>query len=262
MTPAQPPEQSAVALSRRRPVAAAVLVTLISSAACLALAPALLPASYSVTEHAISESAAQGLEGAWLARLGFVLFGFAVLASASIAGDRWGLWGGLFHRLFGAAMIGVAAFSHRPWEDDLPFDEVEDNLHSVMSSVVGVAFTAGVLIVMLRRGPTARWGRVFDGTAIVAATVIPMIMLNASGIAGLVQRVMFAVAYLWHGEEAISSLLAKAPNAGGGTGRGPRWTPMTRTKRRDRPDAAPTSERVPSELRVPARTPQRDPDRE
>jgi hypothetical protein len=65
-----------------RPMAAvaAVLSCLTVSALALAVAPMLMPESYSWVVHTTSESAAQGVNGAWLARLGFVAFGFAVLA--------------------------------------------------------------------------------------------------------------------------------------------------------------------------------------
>jgi len=61
-------------------VVPAVLAGLGASAAALAAAPALMPASYSWISDTTSQSAAQGLSGAWLARLGFVLLGLSVMA--------------------------------------------------------------------------------------------------------------------------------------------------------------------------------------
>ena len=185
-------------------VAAFILVLLIASAICAAVAPTLMPDSYSVIEHSISESAAQGVEGAWMARLGFLLLGLAVLTSASIAGSRWGVWGQLAHRIYGVSMMGAAAFAHMPWED-VPYDAFEDSLHSVAATGMGFAFTAGVLIVTFRRTPDAGWARFFDWVAIVAAFVIPMVMFNVTGIAGLVQRALFGIGYLWYGMETIRS---------------------------------------------------------
>ena len=101
-------------------------------------------------------------------------------------------------------MFGVAAFAHMPWED-VPYDAFEDFLHSVAAYGIGFFFTAGVLIVTFRRGPGMRSARVFDWIAIVAAVVIPMTMFNVTGIAGLVQRIMFGIGYLWYGMEAIRS---------------------------------------------------------
>lgn len=187
-----------------RMIAAAVVAMLLASVAAVAIAPTLMPDSYSVIEHSISESAGQGVDGAWLARLGLLLLGFAVLVSAGIAGSRWGVWGRVVHRIYGVSMIGTATFAHMPWEN-VPFDEFEDFLHSVTSYGVGFAFTAGVLIVTFRRGPGMQSARVFDWIAIVAAFVIPMVMFNLSDVAGLVQRVMFGIGYFWYGTETIRS---------------------------------------------------------
>lgn len=142
------------------------------------------------------------MQGVWLARLGLLLFGFAVLILVAIAGAAWGAWGRLAHGVYGVSIIAAAAFAHRPWED-VPFDAFEDLLHSVASFGVGFAFTIGVIIVSLRRGPNAGPIRVLDAVAIVSAVVIPMIMFNVSGIGGVVQRGMFLIAYLWYGVETV-----------------------------------------------------------
>ncbi len=177
-------------------------ITLLALAAlCFAVAPMLMPASYSVVENAISESAAQGVEGAWLARTGFLLFGFGVLRLAGLA-EHWGPWGRAAFGLFGVAMIGAATFSHMPWEA-VPFVELEDRLHSVAASVVGLSFTVGVLLVLFQRTRGDIAGRVFDLAAIAIAPTISMIMFNVDGIAGLVQRIMFGVAFMWFGTEAV-----------------------------------------------------------
>lgn len=185
----------------RRAEARFVLLLLVGSVVSVLIAPLLMPASYSIVEHSISESAAQGVEGAWLARLGFLMFGLAVLLLASIAGDRWGIGGRIVHRVWGVSMIAVAVFSHMPWLDT-PYDAFEDTLHSIASFAVGMSFIAGVLIVSFRRGPDSGLVRVFDWIAIGIALVVPLIMFNLTGVAGVVQRVMFAVAYLWYGFEA------------------------------------------------------------
>lgn len=187
-----------------RSTAVAVIALLAASLACVAIAPLLMPDSYSPIEHAISESAAQGVEGAWLARLGFLMLGFAVLLLAGLAGHRWGVWGRVFHRLYGLSIIAAAAFSHSPWED-VPFDEFEDLLHSVAAFAVGLTFTLGVLIVTFQRRPGEHVARTFDWVAIVAAPALPMLMFNITGIAGVVQRVLFGIGYLWYAVEAVRS---------------------------------------------------------
>jgi hypothetical protein len=48
-----------------------------------------MPESYDWIEHTTSESAAQGVEGAWLARLGFLSFGLAVLWLSTGIKQTW-----------------------------------------------------------------------------------------------------------------------------------------------------------------------------
>ncbi len=108
----------------RRGAAVGVIVLLVVSAVALAVAPAVMPAGYDWVAHTTSESAAQGLEGAWIARLGFVAFGLAVLSLAAGAAPTWG-WGAVWmHAAFGVCLVATAAFSARPWWDGAPFDAV------------------------------------------------------------------------------------------------------------------------------------------
>lgn len=196
---------------RRR--AGIILVMLVGSMLSLAIAPLLMPASYSMVANAISESAAQGVDNAWVARVGFLLLGFGVLLVVGLAGPRWGIWGRVAFRVYGVAMIGNAAFSHMPWED-VPYVAFEDTLHSATASATGMSFVAGVLVVMLRRGPGHIYARAFDGLVLVAAVGIPMLMFNVESMAGLLQRCMFGIAYLWFVLElrhsAAASLLVRS----------------------------------------------------
>lgn len=120
-----------------------VLSFLLISVMALLIAPILMPESYDWVTHTTSESGAQGIEGAWLARSGFVLYGLAVLLLIAIKKD-WKLFARLVHAIFGLSMMGNAVFSSRPWLAELPFDALEDTLHSWMSGLVGSAFTVGV----------------------------------------------------------------------------------------------------------------------
>ena len=81
-----------------------VLVGLGASAAMLALAPILMPAGYSWLSKTTSESAAQGVDGAWLTRLGFVVFGLSVLLLTVARRRAWGL---------AAALHGGGSFARR-----------------------------------------------------------------------------------------------------------------------------------------------------
>jgi hypothetical protein len=181
----------------------AALGLLILSAAAIVAAPLAMPPGYSWVSHAISESAAQGQQGAWVARLGFLLFGFSVLLLASIRRAAWGLPGTLLLGLFGVFMLATAAFSHKPWQVGVPFDEFEDLLHSVTATGMGTAFAFGVLAVAIHRARDSLPLRVSDVVAVAAAVVIPITMNARPDFAGFVQRAMFLIAYAWYGAEAL-----------------------------------------------------------
>jgi hypothetical protein len=184
-----------------------ILALLSLSATALGLAPLALPPSYSWVLYTTSESAAQGVQGAWVARLGFLLFGLAVLWLASFVGQRWGRWGALLLSTFGVLMLATAAFSHRPWVAGAPYDHFEDLLHSITASAMGFAFAAGVVAVgVSRRGPS-RLDRGADTLAVVASVGIPLAMSQGGAYTGLLQRAMFLVSYVWYAREGLRGAL-------------------------------------------------------
>lgn len=175
---------------------------LAASAICLAAAPLLLGDGYDWLANTTSESAAQDLSGAWLARTGFVLFGVGVVAIASVRHDSWGSLATTFHVLFGLSMVVAAVFSNRPITSDVPVDTLEDSIHSIAATTVGFAFAGGVAAVGYRRWWTG--GRsVFDLVAVSASVVIPLAMVGLADVAGLLQRTMFLLAYGWYLIEAL-----------------------------------------------------------
>lgn len=169
-------------------------VALFASVVCLAIAPAAVPEGYSAVEHTSGEAAAQGTAGAWLARTGFLLFGLAVFC-LSIVKRGWPESGRYAHGLFGLLLIAAAVYSHRPYLEGVGYDSVEDLLHSVAASVMGFAFALGVLIVGWRRIP--RWSPL-DVVALIASVALPIAMMTTDGYDGLLQRVLFVIAYLWY----------------------------------------------------------------
>jgi hypothetical protein len=180
-----------------------VLGALLASVVALALAPLLMPESYSWQAHTTSESAAQGVPGAWVARLGFIAFGLAVVGITIRARQRWPAVATAAHGAFGALMCGAAVFSSRSWEADAMFSATEDVLHSVAATGMGFAFALGVVALALGRAVAGLRVRVLDVVAVGAAVILPLAMMAAAGVAGLLQRAMFAIAYLWYVREAL-----------------------------------------------------------
>ena len=182
-----------------------VVALLLLSATSLALAPLALPASYSWIAQGTSESAAQGLKNAWIARLGFLFFGFAVIWLNPLARKRWGPWGTILLGIFGVFMVAAAAFSNRPWLPNVARDDFEDLLHSVAATGMGIAFAGGVVAVGIRRQAPSIAVRAFDFVALAASVVLPMGMSASTGYTGLLQRLMFSIAMVWFALEALRS---------------------------------------------------------
>lgn len=176
---------------------------LVASAVAISVAPLVLPPGYSWVSRATSEAAAQGLPGAWVTRLGFVLFGLSVIILASVCRRRWGPWAIGLHATFGALLTVAAAFSHRPWQSTTSYDRTEDLLHSVAATGMGFAFALGVVAAMLWHGDLPRGWRPLDVAAIAASVVIPLGMAAIPEAQGLLQRLMFAVKYVWYSGEAV-----------------------------------------------------------
>lgn len=179
-----------------------VLLLLAVSAALVIAAAIAMPNGYSWRVLSISESAAQGQHHAWIARLAFLCFGAAVLALAVAMQGRWARITCWMHLAFAVFMLGAAAFSHKPWVPGVPYDAIEDFLHSVCATAMGFAFSLGVAARFLQRGGRDRTGRFLDALALAAAIALPLLSGLSSGSAGLMQRVMFAIAYIWFGREA------------------------------------------------------------
>ena len=175
-----------------------IAVCLLASALVLAVAPLFMPGEYSWITHTTSESAAQGVAAAWIARLGFLLFGFGVIWLTAERRGSWNRWSSVFHAGFGVFMVATAVFSTRSWAAAVPYNPVEDAFHSATATLLGFCFAFGVLTLLLRRRKDQLDVRWFDVIALSATVVLPAAMTLLSQFAGVFQRSMFLVAYVWY----------------------------------------------------------------
>lgn len=187
-----------------RPARVVVLLLLLSSAVLVVLAADAMPDAYSWKSHAISESAAQGQQHAWLGRLAFLCFGGAVLLLGLAARAEWGRGAYWCHLLFAGCMFGTSAFSHKPWEAGVPFDAFEDLLHSMTATAMGFAFVAGVALRFLQRAAPSKAMRGLDLIAVLCGSLLSPLGAALPEMGGVLQRAMFTVAYFWYGAEALA----------------------------------------------------------
>ena len=169
-----------------------------------------MPESYSWIEHGVSESGAQGVPNAWIARCGFVLLGLATLWLATYRRSAWQQPGTAGLMLFGVAMIGVAAQSARSWDDAVEWNSAEDTLHSVFASAVGAGFVIGLASIIVAGALTSvRPIRLADVAVWLVAFLVPF--AGGTAMWGALQRTMFACAIAWLAAEALAAAGVRRP---------------------------------------------------
>lgn len=107
------------------------------------------------------------------------------------------------HFGFGILMTVTAMASAKPWLAGVPFDAAEDRIHSFAATAMGFAFALGILAVVLGHRGSSRPIRALDLIAILASIVIPLSMTALPEYAGILQRLMFIVAYVWYAIAAL-----------------------------------------------------------
>jgi hypothetical protein len=128
------------------------------------------------------------------------------LALSGPARELWGRLAVWLHATFGVLMVAAAAFSAQSWESHVPFDATEDVLHSVAATAMGFAFAFGVVAVAWRSWRDTGRLRWRDAAAVAASAVFPLAVVGFDRYAGLLQRLIFLVAYLWYALEALRLL--------------------------------------------------------
>lgn len=184
-------------------VAWVAVVLLAVSAVAVAAAPGVMAPDYSWVGNTISESAAQGVRHAWVARAGFVGLGAGAVLVAVECRGAWGIGAVCLIVVFGVLMMSTAVASERPWEPGAPFRAREAQVHSVLAGAAGVAYTVGAGTVAFTDAGAAVWLRALSLVVAVSGVVLPLSMARRPQVQGLIQRVMFALAYAWLIAEAL-----------------------------------------------------------
>jgi hypothetical membrane protein len=187
-----------ILLQRRRFVYTPVnwsKTTLILSMSMLVLAPLFISDAYSIIEHTLSESGAQGVEGAWVFRTGVDLAASSVLVMTFSPRQTWTAAARWWLRIYAVALLMLTMFPEAPL-DGSAHDETVAMLHTVFAVVGAVSFILGVVTVSGTRSRHDIQARVFDWFVIAAVALLPQIMVLVR-VDGLLQRIMVAFGYVW-----------------------------------------------------------------
>jgi len=171
------------------------MTALILSLSMLVLAPLFVSDSYSIIEHTLSESGAQGIEGAWVFRTGVALAALSVLVMSLSAQQTWTSAAIRWLRMYAVALLMLTMFPEAPL-DGGAHDETVAMLHTAFAVVGAVSFILGVVTVSGTRPRQAIRARVFDWLVVAAVALLPQIMVLVR-VDGLLQRIMVAFGYVW-----------------------------------------------------------------
>ncbi|MDZ7627712.1 MAG: DUF998 domain-containing protein [Parvularculaceae bacterium] len=155
--------------------------------------------AYSSVSHSVSELAGQNMPNAWIMRTGFVAFGGATMIAA-LSRLRADPAVSSTLCVFGAAMIAAAVWSHLPIAAAGGGERMENDLHSVAASVMGVAFASACAARLWTQRTHHRAQAQIDwlsAAGLVIAIGVPLLMLQFPAVAGVLQRGMFLFSFVW-----------------------------------------------------------------
>ena len=148
---------------------------------------------YDSLRHTTSHLAGQGMPAAWIMRAGFLLYGLAVVTVARHAGGPAA--GRLALAAFGAGFWAVTVWPACAPLPGMACDPGADALHSAFAGAMGLAYACAVALALF--GPQGRARDTVGWLALVSSVAIPLAMLSLPDLAGLLQRIMFALSAVW-----------------------------------------------------------------
>lgn len=176
-------------LRRPRYLAAAYAVMLL----VIFILPGYSAPGYSILAHSTSELGAQHTPNAWIMNAVFFFLGAACLLEAWLHIDYW--FQKICLSVFGFSLILTAFFQHAPIASDMAFSVGEDQIHSLLASVVGFSFTIFAFSMAFVYSKPVLRGLAL-GLALTAVG-LSALMFSVPGYTGLLQRAMFISAFSW-----------------------------------------------------------------
>ncbi len=190
--------------SNSAPLSIAAIVGFGAATVAIIVAPLVLGGGYDWITRSVSESAAQQTEGAWLGRLSLVLSGLSTLAVCVVRARVWGAAATTAFALFGFMWALTAVYSARSWVNGVPYDRLEDAVHSILATGMAIICLGALVLVVWGRYASRAW-RLATVGLLAAATLLPLAAVLVPEFAGVFQRVMFLWTYFWFIRETLLS---------------------------------------------------------
>ena len=125
-------------------------------------------------------------------RTGFAAYGGSVLASAAIDW-RTRTWVRAALAVFGLGLIGTAIWSNAPIVEGVGANMTEDQMHSVASGLVGLAFALACAARLF--APPEDRKDLLSWSGLVISVSVPIAMAEIPELRGMLQRGMFIFSF-------------------------------------------------------------------
>lgn len=168
-----------------------IIFVYISLILVITILPIFSFADYSIIEHTTSHLGAQGSNNGWIMNVMFLVLGLTAIYISIITEVRFHQVVGI---LFGISLIGAAFFRHAPVNEMFEGNLLEDQLHSVFATLTGISF---VCLAFGHGFMHKEKQRLIAFIVGVFATLISLGMMIFPDVMGILQRVMFMIAFYW-----------------------------------------------------------------
>jgi Protein of unknown function (DUF998) len=186
------------------------LIGIIAFLLAVTFGPLVSDPNYSSLAHTTSELAGQFMPNAWIMRLGFMSFGLCTALGATLRlRDR--PYTAIPLIVFGMAMMFAAIWSNAPIDRAVAHSIREDEVHSIAASLMGLAFVAACVARLWMSGFSFQDSLTW--LALAASVGLPLGMVAFPGVDGGLQRLMFAISFVWIVREMRSPTPARSPTA-------------------------------------------------
>jgi hypothetical protein len=154
--------------------------------------PTYTVSGYSSMSNLISELAAQNTQGNYFMSAAFIALGTAIVFDGCRSFGR-----SLSPFIaFGFFMLLAGVFGHKPITPGVPYSALAHSAHSALATAAGVSITVAFIWQAVREGESPR-RRVQAASLAIVCFALPLGMLSMPAYQGAIQRLMYAVVFLW-----------------------------------------------------------------